>query len=499
MNKKNGKNRWLALALSLALLVPMLAACSKGGEKAGNEQTVLRIATSMGYGPDDEWFRSQFTEIFEFAYPNIKIEVIPTFDDRFRFKGPEPGEEQVQPFDKLKELIDGPNPPDLVMVQYEELSDLIMDNKLAPLDSLITKDKFDTADFVPSVIDGLKKVAPDGKLYALAPTFSSNALIYNKALFDEVGVPYPTDRMTWDEAFNLARRVSRGEGNDRKYGFSFSQWSYGDNFYDMAAYTAPLQLRMFDETGEKMTVDTDQWENVWKTMLQLKTEKLTPEQPDYNNQPKDDEPREFNPYEGDAFLSGRVAMTIVPSGYLNEVNNANKSAENVETFTPVDWGVVTVPVHPEAPDVGGFVNMNGIMGITANAQNSKDAWTFLSFINGERWAEIKSRSNWNMVSRKKYIEKIDGLDYNVAAFYTLTPAPNPYNDKIFRNNQNIWQVQNIGQMKFQEVVNNNKSVRDALKEWQTEGDAMLQQIKENPDGNMDIMMQKEMIRKAAGE
>lgn len=315
-------------------------------------------------------------------------------------------------------------------------------------------------------------------------------------MFDEAGVAYPKDKMTWEEAFDLGRRLGKGEGENRKYGFSFSTQSMGDLFYSIQMYTAPLQLRMYDEKGDKMTVDTDQWEKIWKTMLQLKKDKVLPEQLDQAAmRAKMSNPggADFNPFQYDDFLSGRVAMSIINYGQLSQITNANKSAQNVKSFTPIDWDVVTLPVHPEAPDVGGYMSMNGIMGVNAKAQNVDDAWKFIKFINSEDWARLKASSSYNIVTRKKYIKPKDGVQFHIEAFTTLTPAPMPDN-KVYRDKPNIYQVQDIGRRLFEDASQDKIQIRDALKKWQTDGDAMLQQMKDNPNGPVGTMNAVPMMR-----
>ncbi|WP_269432422.1 ABC transporter substrate-binding protein [Gordoniibacillus kamchatkensis] len=154
----------LSAAVVLALTVPLATACTKATKKETEGPHTLRIATTMyGGGDDNEYFRQQFTEIFEFANPNIKIEFVPTMDDRFRYGGgPKPGEKIPDPFEKMKEAMQGDNPPDLVMVDYGQLPDLIGSSLLAPLDPLIQKDKLDTSGIVPAVLEGIKLPLPTG-------------------------------------------------------------------------------------------------------------------------------------------------------------------------------------------------------------------------------------------------------------------------------------------------------------------------------------------------
>lgn len=493
MSKWRTWSRILALALVSAMTAGLLAACGGGNEQPGaNEERVLRIATSYGSGPNDEWLRREYTEIFEFMHPEIEIEIVATYDERMRYgyrSGGSGDEDFKTPMEMLKEQLEGPTPPDVIIMNLEDIRELSSEGYLQPLDPLIQKAEMNLDEFVPAVVEGLKSQSDDGNLYGLAPMFSSSVLMYNKKHFADLNLPFPTDGMTWDEVFNLARQVSRGEGNDRIYGFSFSNYRYNDIWYDMNVYTAPLQLQMFDENAERMLVNNQDWKDVWNTMIELKNEGVFPEPRNWND-PIMMQPFEQGPYDYNSMLSGKVAMAIVHYYDLVEIINVNRSAANIEGFEPIDWDVVSVPTHPQAPDVGGNVWLNGVIGISNNAQNSDDAWKFIEFLMSERWAQTKSKSINQLVTWKKYNEPIDGLDYNLEAFFRNKPVINTmYNSKLYREMPDLWQVQHIGQMKFQEVLNEDKTVDEALAEWETEGNATLTTLKENngylyPQGEM---------------
>lgn len=471
------RKKWIIVMVSVMLLIPALAACGQKQANNDNTERVLRIAVGQYF--DEQSFRQQFTELFEFANQNITLEFMSTMDDMRYYYAPSPNQERERPkdpFEVLLDLMNGDNPPDVVMFDYNQLPQLINENMLAQLDPLITKDKFDTSGIVSTVIDGIKK-AGDGNLYALAPFFSSSAMIYNKALFDEIGVDYPRDDMTWDEVFDLALRMTQPDGDNPRYGFSFNS-SYPNLYYGMQQYSAPLQLRMFNEDITKLTVDTDQWEKVWSSIMRLKEMNIVPPMPDYSRpMPMD----RNTPFGHDDFLSGRLAMTLMSYGQLDQIINANKYADRYEGFTPINWDVVTVPSHPEYPNVGGDIYMEGVMGINTRAQNADVAWEFIKFVNGEDWAKLKSSgSTWRMVSRKDYIKTPDGLDFNIEAFYKNVPSPMA-DANIYREVPGLYMVTNIGNEVFEKVVNGEVTIREALAEWQTRGDAQLQEIRENPD------------------
>lgn len=488
MSKQRRWTRLIAVSIIMIMLVPLLVACGSKDAEDGDQERVLKIATSMGYGPDDDYLRQQFTDLFEFTHPNITIEFISTYDESQRYQGmggkmmsADTADQPKQPLEILKEEMNGTNPPDVVIMDFEHLADLIRENLLTNLDPLMQKDKMNVEEFVPAVVEGLKGQSEDGRLYALAPMFTASAMIYNKKLFTDAGLAFPTDDMTWDAAFQTAREISKGEGKDRIYGLTFNSYRYSDPFYDLSVYTAPLELQMYDDKGEKMSVDTEEWRKAWQTFYDLKKEKVFPEQPNY----EEPQPEQQSPFEYHSLLSGKVAMSVINYYDISEVINANRNSAKIENFEPIDWDVVSVPTHPEAPGVGGQVWLNGIMGVSATAQNPEDAWEFISFIMSEDWAKLKSKSVSQFVTWKKYNQTRDGLEYNLDAFFKNTPVKNNmYNNTLYIEKPDIWQVQNIGQMKFNEVITDVKTVSEALKEWQTEGDAILKKLMEN-NGRLD--------------
>jgi multiple sugar transport system substrate-binding protein len=485
MSKKNNRSKkMLAVFVSLVLLLTVLTGCIGSPEEVTDDKKrVLRIATVYGDRNYTDHLRSQYTDLFAFSNRNIEIEFVTAIDyGSQRYGKHDPEEEQPDPIEEMKKLMQGPNPPDVILMGINELPGLVDENLLTPLEPLMSQDEIDVNDFVPSVIDGLKALGND-QLYALSPTFSSQALMYNAGIFNELGVDLPTDNMYWEDVFNLARQLTTGEGEDKKYGFSFSPHYYSDLYYDMRSYVAPLELQMFDEGGEHMLVDSQSWVDAWQTMVTLSEDDILPEQPDYS-EPMYRESDVYNPFQHDAFLSGKVAMTIVDYGRINEIINANTDADLIEGYTYIDWDVVTMPVHPQAPDVGGYVHMDPIMGINAKAENSEDAWAFIKFMNSKEWAELKSQSTSNMVSRKEFIKPRGGAQFNIEAFYTLRPAPMGNDMRMgmpSKNNEAMWRIESMGQQKFFQVLQGELTVSEALKQWQTEGDALLLQVKENPD------------------
>lgn len=475
-NRLWGK-RVLSLMATATLALPLIAGCT-ASESNDNEQRVLRVATLWG-GQDDSYFRQQFTDAFELTHKNVTIEIVPAIDQGSMYGyGYDENQEMPDTVESLKKIMSGDNPVDVIVADSSTMKSLIQENMVKQLDPLIQEDKFDTSDFVPSVIEGIKDLG-DQNIYALTPTFMSSALFYNKTMFEKAGVEPPTDNMTWDEVFNLATRLTKGEGKDHVFGMAFTTYQSGSMYYSMQQYYNSLQLKVFDDKAEKMTVDSPQWEKVWSTVSKLARDKVIP---------RGDEPQEqqsegrYNPLQGDLFMSGKTAMAIGDYNYINQLIDANKNADKMKDFTKVEWDVVTPPVHPEAPEIGGTIYLSSLMAINSSAQNPEDAWELIKYMNSEDWAKIKARSSYEMVSRKSFIKPKDGLDYNIQAFYKLKPVPPTSTnlDKMYQKSPGLWQINEKGMQYFDQVLDNKKTPKEALAEWAAKGNEMLAKIKKDP-------------------
>lgn len=65
----------------------------------------------------------------------------------------------------------------------------------------------------------LTTVRSEGKLWGLPLALDAVAVYYNKAIFDQAGLPYPQAGWTWDDFTTYAVTLAAGSEADRRYGF----------------------------------------------------------------------------------------------------------------------------------------------------------------------------------------------------------------------------------------------------------------------------------------
>lgn len=465
---KRSLKKLLVMVLLMAVFSTLFAGCSWKAEEAGsNEPKVLRILGGWG---DEEHVRREWTDYYELSHQNVEFEIIPMYEP---YRPGSPGTEEEKPedpMDRVKRLLKEGTPPDVVMLNdLNMLTMLVEEGLLQPLDTLIEKKKFDIEDIVPAVREGIKDAGDGNSLYALAPTFQSQALFYNKNLFDQYAIPYPMDNMTWTQIADLARQFpSEGEGEDKIYGLWGRDTANVHHF--LSSFGSPLGLSLFDENGTEMTVNTPQWESTLTRYIDLFRDGAISSPPRHDGEPEKDYNWDLERFYWEAFHRGKAAMAIMQSYEMREISNRRM----YDTEAPVfDWDIVTVPVQEEAPGIGGTMGMSGLMAINRNAQNTDLAWDFISFNNGEQMLKIKSRNSWEFVSKKSLIDaRSEDGPSNMAAFYSLKPAKNMMNFN-FNKNENLWEVFSIVDQQFQELLKGNITVQKALDEIQLKGQEIL--------------------------
>ena len=127
--------------------------------------------------------------------------------------------------DKVKFMLAGGMPLDLIRIDVTEFSAYLADGALRSIEALSAADPdFDAAESF-GVLDGFRD--PEGRLYGLVQTFTPYVMYANRSLLARAGIPWPKPDWTWDDLLEACRRATRDENGDGKtdvYGISLTQW-----------------------------------------------------------------------------------------------------------------------------------------------------------------------------------------------------------------------------------------------------------------------------------
>lgn len=154
----------------------------------GGKATVTISDYNAGIKPREDWIENYFVGPVQEKYPEITVE----FSQ-----------------DTVQTLITAGTPPDIVLVSNPRLHVMMEFELPDDLTDMITKYNVDLDQFDPVVIDEIRRLSGDQGFLGLPFSMNYGATFYNKDIFDRFGVDYPKDGLDWDEAYELARELTR--------------------------------------------------------------------------------------------------------------------------------------------------------------------------------------------------------------------------------------------------------------------------------------------------
>ncbi|MEF3312388.1 extracellular solute-binding protein [Paenibacillus sp. GYB004] len=249
----NKRNKYVLIPLSGLLLLG--AACSDGGKQGGQAGEVkpeTKQETAVNKEPIELVF---YDGVSDYTEERFMKEIGEPIKKKFPHITP-----KFSPFTKLtqvQDLISAGQPPDVIFASSGMFNDVVnkysMQTDITPL---IEKYKYDLKKIDPVSVDMMKETSKGG-MYALPTLMSPSPIYYNKDLFDKFGVPYPKDNMTWDDLYELAKKLTRKDGAQPYYGFmvSFQHLMVRNQFSLDLVDPAKEETSFADERWNKMVAN----------------------------------------------------------------------------------------------------------------------------------------------------------------------------------------------------------------------------------------------------
>lgn len=487
--------KWLRGGIALCLSAVILAGCSLGFGSNSNENEQPSTLKVMYY--DENSFYQEYGMLYSAMYPNVEIEVVNSNQIYNTYM-----EENDQDYNKAMQAFIEKEQPDVIMIDSSQITPLIENGTLYDLDTFVADASYNAEGLIPGMLDYMKEVG-SGKVYAIPTSFYTQVLFYNRDLFDQFNIPYPTDQMTWTEIINLAKQFpTDGDPKERVFGLKMG-WSKDLN--ELVNVMANAEgLKQFDTETLQMTLDTPAWASlVEQADSVLKSDILFFDDMMYNDTTYFDSSGDY--YMNEPFFGGRLAMRLEGNYYVNQIEDAQQYAQNPDDVIK-NWDIVTAPVGSQSPDSTSYTSYSGLFAINAASTNVDAAWKFISYVTGDEYARVKSKVNYgNLPLRTQYLEK--DTERNYGAFYKLKPMANSFVDYNKVPQQFQYEFYNLMQQSLMKVSEGQVTVADALAELQIKGNELLatevmtQEELEKywEEQNQGISSPEIMLREAAGE
>lgn len=201
---------------SVATATPEASAASAGSAAPGQSEAAPELSGTLDVWTipqgDDEVAIKAYGKAFEAAHPGVDVKLLVVGEETY--------------VTKINTALQAKAPPDIAVIEDRTWMEA---GKVVELTDKLKEWGVDVADFN---LGGLARATPKGTLdsgvYAVGDFLGGNVLVYNKALFDAAGVPYPAadKSLTIGEYADICRKLAKPDPDPNKtvYGCSMPNW-----------------------------------------------------------------------------------------------------------------------------------------------------------------------------------------------------------------------------------------------------------------------------------
>jgi multiple sugar transport system substrate-binding protein len=240
-------------------------------------------------------------------------------------------------------------------------------NMAVNLTSLINRDSFDIKGF-GNFADSYKV---NGNYYCIPTKVDLFGIMINKNMFDAAGIPIP-ERWTYSQFRDIARRLTRGEGNNKVYGMFFNTQQDTKGPLDYFAAQSAGPDWMFNPDGRSARIVPVIRDTAELVNLMMNVDRSAPTHADSVTQKLSQE---------GMFLTGRSAMTIGPWIIRSVKDLVNFPHDFVTAFAPY-------PVSDNYPATHSQGGAGDMLSINPKSKNIEAAWEYVKWYSTKGMIEV---------------------------------------------------------------------------------------------------------------
>lgn len=259
------------------------------------------------------------------------------------------------------QLSGGDTSIDVVMIKdMPGYASLINRNQLEPLNEYAQDVDLD------QYAGTVEQISVNEEFYALPLRSDFYVLYYNKGIFDDAGVDYPQNGITFEEYDELIREVSESASDAR-----------GSKVYGGHYHVWRSQVQLYGLLNGENTLVSDDYsfvEPFYETVLAQQQDEVVQDYASLNTS---------DLHYSAAFYQDNVASMLMGTWFIPTLQEAISSGESLE----FDWGLATMPLIEEA-EYGSTAGTITSVAVSSNSQNKDLAYEFIEFVSGEEGAQI---------------------------------------------------------------------------------------------------------------
>lgn len=376
----------MALVLASAMVFSM-AAC--GGDSGSSGETKKEDSGDSGESDGGELSVSIWDTNQE---PGLK-EILADFTEDTGIKTKLTVVKWDEYWTMLEAGAQGGSLPDVFWMHSNESERYMSNDMLLDLtDKIAESDKIDPENY-PEDIWGLYTY--DDKYYAVPKDVDTIALWYNKTMFDEAGLAYPTADWTWDDVSEAAKKLTKDDGS--QYGLAVrndnNQAGYYNLVYDNGGY-------IINEDKTKSGWDDPKTIEAMKTLEGWIKDGVMPSIETMSENGEDV-----------LFQSGKAAMVLQGSWMV--------AAYRDNEYTAANCDLVELPKNAETGRRASVYNGLG-WAAAANGEHTEEAWKLLEYLGSEEAQKKQAELGVTMSAYKGTSDAwAKSADFNLQAYLNM--------------------------------------------------------------------------------
>jgi len=275
-------------------------------------------------------------------------------------------------YDKVLANFAGSIPADVIYFQGWHFQPYAESNVLQPLDEFIERDGLQAR--WPKLPTFRDYTQWRGRTYMAPVDGGSIVMLYNKDIFDERGVPYPSPDWTWDDFVEMVPKLTFKKGATKYYGFAQAGgWlgGYGRAVGFMRR-NGHVEWDRIVEPTEQRWQHEDVVSALQFTLVDCLRNRWAPGPSAVAGG-------------GISFATGKVALTPEGPWYL-----PNLHGPLATTKAGINYDVVGLPLGERNPVRNSWSLVHGHV-MSAQSKNKEAAWDLIKFITSDEGQEIVAR------------------------------------------------------------------------------------------------------------
>lgn len=425
------KKRVLVVLLSTTMIFGMLGCGEKSEDSSQVEKKKSEKVTEITFSLWDEIQSVTYQKIideFEKENPDIHVTM------------------QLTPWDQYWTKFDaaaGANQAADTFFMNINYAKYIEAGVMENLQPWFEKDDFDTSVFTPALVD---LFTYKDELVAMPKGMDSQAVAYNKDIFDKYSIEEPTDDWTWADFMTTCKELQEKAGQDNIYPVGMA-WNSSNSTWNHVMW----QFGGHTFQNEKAVFSSDENKNAFTEMKKMIECGYAPDYATISDTSAED-----------LFISGKTAMLYLPTF----------TAQKLEQSGLKNIKLVTLP-EAKTKDymLGGMC-----YGMNAVSEHKEEAWRFLKFLGGEKANRMLGENGADMPAIEKcqqyYAESYKNFDatafveqikysrpYEPAPYYAIDEAATIYNDhmiEIFSGNEDVEEGLEVIDNEINNIIEENK-------------------------------------------